>query len=549
VLTASPSAVAQQLPGPAGQAGGLLQQIPPPPPVQQSIPEIRIQRAEVPSNLAPGGPMITVNALHVTGETRFSEAELIAATGFMPGIGLDLAGLRSLAAQITDYYNRRGYVLAQAYLPAQDINQGAVTIAVIEGRYGQITVRNSTNLSNALADNILEGLNSGDIVAIAPLERRLLLLSDVPGVVVQSTLSPGTEVGTSDLTVDLTPGQRLTGNVEADNEGDYYTGVYRVSGMIDLNDPLGIGDVLSLRALTSTTGGLYYGRASYQAEVDKLTIGISYASLLYRLGKNFAALDARGYANVGSVYASYPLIRSRQDNLYALVNVNYEMFHDAVGATTVTNKDAETVVAGFSGNHIDGIGGGGSDNYYFYWTAGSLNIQTPAARALDAMTARSDGGYGKFSLEADRLQNLFGPVSLFGEVRGQIATKNLDEYEKMELGGAYGVRAYPEGEAYGDEGYIATAEIRYTLPSFVPALPGQMQLVAFIDTGTVTLNQDPWVSGPNSRTLSGAGIGFNLAATNNFYLSTFYAWKLGTGPSTAAPNSSGIFGIQLTKFF
>src|SRR6185436_10362909 len=134
---------------------------------------------------------------------------------------------------------------------------------VLEGRYGKITLRNETNLSNSLANRLLEGLNSGDIIAIAPLERRLLLLSDLPGVIVRSTLVPGASVGTSDLLVDVTPGRRVTGSVEADNGGDRYTGANRVGATVNINNPLGQGDVLSLRVLTSFDG-LKYGRAYYE---------------------------------------------------------------------------------------------------------------------------------------------------------------------------------------------------------------------------------------------------------------------------------------------
>ena len=75
------------------------------------------QRAS-PPNSAILGEKLLVNSLHVTGATKFSEAELIAATDFRPGSELDLAGLRLLASRITDYYNSRGYFVAQAYLPA-----------------------------------------------------------------------------------------------------------------------------------------------------------------------------------------------------------------------------------------------------------------------------------------------------------------------------------------------------------------------------------------------------------------------------------------------
>ena len=73
-----------------------------------------------------------------------------------------------------------------------------MTIAVIEGRYDKVTLRNETNLSDDVASNVLAGLERGDVVETPPLERRLLLLSDIPGIEVKSTLTPGASVGTSD---------------------------------------------------------------------------------------------------------------------------------------------------------------------------------------------------------------------------------------------------------------------------------------------------------------------------------------------------------------
>lgn len=220
-LAASQIALAQQSPGAAGQAGGQIQQIHPAPLLQKSIPEIRVEKRGELSSPLPPGIKILVKSLHVTGETKFSEAELIIVADFKPGSEMDLAGLRLMASKVADYYNARGYFVAQAYLPAQAINEGAVTIAVIEGQYGKITLNNKTKLSDHVANNILEGLGSGNIVASAPLERRLLLLSDLPGMEVRSTLIPGSSVGTSDLIVDLTPGAPVTGSLEADNAGNY----------------------------------------------------------------------------------------------------------------------------------------------------------------------------------------------------------------------------------------------------------------------------------------------------------------------------------------
>jgi hemolysin activation/secretion protein len=529
-------------------AGAQLQQIPPVPTAQKAIPDIRVERRDGEPAPALGGPTVMVNALHVTGQTRFTEAALVAASGFAPNHAMTLADLRELAGRISAYYNRRGYFLAQAYLPAQDIKDGAVTIAVIEGRYGRVTLQNHTNLSNGLAKDVLSGLNKGDVVMTAPLERRLLLLSDVPGVHVASTLVPGDSVGDSDLIVDLTPGRRVSGVLEADNAGSRYTGEIRGGATINLNDPTGHGDLASLRMLTSGEG-LTYLRGSYQAQWHSATVGVAYSALWYRLGKEFASLDASGTAQVASLYASYPVIRSHDNNLYALANFDYRTFQDKVGAIpSVIDKNAKVLGIGFSGDHHDRFGGGGTDAYSLIFSAGDLDIRTDAARIIDAATARTNGRYNKLAFYLDRQQAVAGPFSLFGSVRGQVASKNLDISEKMELGGAYGVRAYPEGEAYGDQGYVATVEGRLALPRW-RALPGRTALFVFADTGQVDEVKSPWFAGPNHLTRSGAGVGFTWEDNDNFLLRVTYAAKFGGAKATSAPDAPGRLWVQLAKFF
>jgi hemolysin activation/secretion protein len=113
----------------------------------------------------------------------------------------------------------------------------------------------------------------------------------------------------------------------------------------------------------------------------------------------------------------------------------------------------------------------------------------------------------------------------------------------------YAVRAYPEGEAYADEGYVLTLEARLTLPRFSESMPGQWQLIGFVDTGTVTTSKSPWGTAANSRTLSGAGVGLNWSETNNFMVRMYYAVKLGNETATSAPDASSRFWIQAVNYF
>ena len=215
-----------------------------------------------------------------------------------------------------------------------------------------MSVHNNSHLNDGVARRTLGGLDSGDIVASAPLERRLLLLSDLPGMIVHSTLAPGSAVGTSDLTVAIEPGRSITGSVEADNAGNRYTGAWRLGGSIDLNDPTGIGDRLSARVLGSPSG-LAYGRLAYQAPIGALTLGVAYSHLRYDLGREFSSLEADGTADIASLYASYPLIRSRDANLYALAASRRTGSPTGSGWSTAKPKESQTATLGLAGDSHD----------------------------------------------------------------------------------------------------------------------------------------------------------------------------------------------------
>src|SRR6185369_239334 len=222
-------------------------------------------------------------------------------------------------------------------------------------------------------------------------------------------------------------------------------------------------------------------------------------------GEEFAPLNARGGAQIGSLYVTHPFIRSRTANVngqFGYDNKRTEDRLDALGA--VTDKKIGVFYAGLTGDARDGLLGGGSTAFTATYSAGRLSIPSPAAQAIDSVTARTEGGYGKFAFSLLRMQNLTESWSLYLSYSEQHASKNLDSTEKVALGGVYGVRAYPQGEAMSDQTRLATAELRWDVT-------GALQLTAFVDAGRGTINKQPWplATGPNLRELSGAGLGVN----------------------------------------
>ncbi len=165
LLLLTQGAFAQLLPNAAGQ----MQQIPHVPAPSRAVPPVNRQPVNPPLVGEVERAKMVVSAIRVTGAQAFPEARLLETTGFIPGSELSLYDLRVMAARIAQHYRRSGYFIAQAYLPAQDIQNGIVTIAVIEGHYGKLVLNNQTRVSNPLAKGLLGGLNGGDPVIVEPL--------------------------------------------------------------------------------------------------------------------------------------------------------------------------------------------------------------------------------------------------------------------------------------------------------------------------------------------------------------------------------------------
>jgi hemolysin activation/secretion protein len=349
--------------------------------------------------------------------------------------------------------------------------------------------------------------------------------------------------------VALTPKPSLGGSVDADTEGNRYTGMQRYGVTFNLQELAGLGDLASLRLL-STAEGLDYAHAAYQMQFDKLRVSLAYSNLRYTLGQAFASLHANGTAEAWNAQASYPLFRSRSSNLALSLAHEAKRFVDRVDNTVTRNdKRNDTWVAQVNGEQFDDVGGGGRNGYSLAWTSGELNLSGTALQATDALSLQSQGHYDKFGFYLQRLQRLSPQISALLALTGQLASKNLDASEQIDLGGVNGVRAYPQGETLADQAYVLNLELRWALPYGTDAAYGQWQWISFVDSGSATLNQQPWAQGPNTKTLSGAGLGLQWSGGNGMFFKGYYAWPLCNTTSSSTGDATGRLGLQWMQAF
>jgi hemolysin activation/secretion protein len=516
----------------------------------QKTPSITVEECG-PTVSVDGQQKIPVKGFRISGESPLPAGELLPLIQPEVGREITLNDLNQLAARLTKHLRQQGYLVAFAYIPAQDIKDGIVEITVVPGKYGQVKISGDGHISAERLKAMLFCAKPGMLITRAPLERALLLINDLSGIIVKATLAPGQETGTADLFLETGDTDKTSGAVYADNWGNRYTGRTRYGTQITVNNFSDhYGDALTIGGLT-TSDGINNYNFGYSAPLgyDGAKVEVKYSHVGYTLGEEYADLGATGRAAVTSYSASYPVIRSRSFNLYG--TVGYDVKHlkdDIAGYGSYAPRSSGLWNLGLSGNFADTWLGGGNNAFSLTHYRGSLDINDAAARVTDASTAQTSGDFNKTVLTYQRQQYVAQNLNFNFSFTGQLADKNLDSSEKLYLGGADGVRSYPQGEASGDQGYKLTGEFRWRLPGLSGG-PNNLYLNTFYDYGNVMVNKHPYSTDANRRSLMAVGLGLLWTRDRDFAIRMDYAWKLGNEQSTADADKSGRFWLQGVKYF
>jgi hemolysin activation/secretion protein len=126
------------------------------------------------------------------------------------------------------------------------------------------------------------------------------------------------------------------------------------------------------------------------------------------------------------------------------------------------------------------------------------------------LASRANGkvDFTKFEGYYSRLQPLIGRLSAFVAAYGLYSERSLLVPEQCGFGGRVFGRAYDPSELLGDRCWMASAELRYDIPSPVNPLP-DIQLYGYTDRGQV-YTIEPAVGTADNTTAASAGGGVRL---------------------------------------
>lgn len=436
------------------------------------------------------------------------------------GQELSLPDMQKLATEINELFRSRGYMLAQAVIPAQTVTEGSVTIAVLQGKIGEIVVEGNDDYSTEfLRARMSTAVGEDGVLMNQPFYRAVLLLNELPDLEVKTVLRPGKVQGTTDVVLQVTDQFPLHIGLTYNNFGTPQTSTHRFGTSVVAGNLLSDSDSLAVQANFGTpfdTVGVFQGAYSFPVNLEGTRLGVLYSNSAFTVGQELEILDIRGRANIFGATVSHPTYRTldRSDDLTAAFYYK-DILNTFAGGIPFGKDVYSSVRIGYSMDLRD-LNGRWIFQPAITQGVGGNSANDPLSSRLGA-----SGVFTKFNYDGARVQILSAQSYALLRLSGQLAATPLFVSEEFAIGGPDSVRGFSQSEFLGDIGYSCSAEINYAP---IPEDPETdlserqiFQLAGFIDHGSARrLNAQPGED--PSRTLLGAGVGVRLGIFDNTQL-------------------------------
>ncbi|KMT54826.1 ShlB/FhaC/HecB family hemolysin secretion/activation protein [Pseudomonas fildesensis] len=391
-----------------------------------------------------------------------------------PYIGqcLGVTQLNELLKVITDDYIAKGRVTSRAYLPQQDLSSGHLQVLVVEGKLEGIKGAQGSTVTDRELAMAFPG-KVGEALNLREVEQLVDQLSRLPSKQAQMELTPGTQIGGSEVLVKNQPQKPWRASLSRNNDGQKSTGEQQWGAGLEWDSPLGLADQLILRGghdaisdhqKTSKNSMLYYN-----VPWGWWNFSYTYSESEYRAPGD---LDGYKYKQTGD--SQNHQVRAERvvhrDDV-SKTSVNVGLTH--LRTNNYFNDDRLDVSSNRLSEFQVGINHGRRIGSAF------VNLDVGMQNGTGAFDAQKDDQerirgnltptprYRKYTATVSYLQ----PFTLWGEslsfsslATGQRSEDVLYPAQRMSLGGSYSVRGFKDQQLTGDSGGYWRNEVRWARP-------------------------------------------------------------------------------------
>lgn len=467
---------------------------------------------------------------------------------------LDIATLRKLQQEVTDFVHHNGYTVSQAVIPPQEVKDGVLKIDIYVGRYDTITlVKNESDIADRVLEKYIHQVHEGDIIEDVILERALNRMNDLPGVQTRAVLKPGTKRGTTGVEMESYRRPVWNNYVFTDNAGSKSTGRYRYGFYTEYNNPGHNGDKIGVSGLTSN-GDLRGGTLKYEGPVGYkgTRMGLVLSLTDYdSIDHTFGTWDTKGRSMGISYYGLSPLYRDKRHRVHGVWGYDYRKLKDELtnpiireayksvngGIDPIEKRHANVWHMGFNGSEHEK---NRFTNYNLIWWWGNV---TGERNKMGGKTTDNEGTFHKGTLDTNHM--IFdGKTNYRFNFSGQIANRNLDSSEGFYIGGINSVRAYKGSTFNADNGYYWCAEVRRNFGF------KDLEAAVFIEGAEGELKG--YQAFNKHRSLLGWGVGLRYNRDNDWHMQLDYGRKIKAETDEAIrrdDKSRGRWWYQVYKMF
>ena len=432
-------------------------------------------------------------------------------------------------------YSIRGFSVVWVVAPEQDLDQGVVTLQVIEARIGEVTVEGNLFFNDSNIRASLPALREDVSPMITDISANAQLANENTAKQVDVVLRPAEQQGVVDATIDVIDVRPLKAFLTIDNTGNTQTGDYR----------LGVGVQHANLFNRDHVGTFNYITSPEKLDQVSLYSG-SYRLPLYSWSASMDFIIAYSDVNAGTTQTvAGPLTFSGKGTVYGwrynqLLGRRGEYSHRIIYGLDYRAYENDCAIGAFG---ADGCGPAAVDvtvrpislTYTGNWTkperisdcyvALSHNIPgTDHGQESDFNAARpspnsGDGSPARYTIlrfGASIVHSFESNWQIRASFNAQYSSNVLLFGEQFGITGVTAVRGFEEREIARDTGYFANIEL-YSLNLAGRLVPGETNLRGLLFCDIASAANNTFAGEDKQQTsIASIGVGFRLNIRRNF---------------------------------
>ncbi|EOY5111980.1 ShlB/FhaC/HecB family hemolysin secretion/activation protein, partial [Campylobacter lari] len=422
-----------------------------------------------------------------------------------------LQDLQDISNIIAYYFQVNGYPAATAYVPQQEF-EDSVQINIALGTLGKYIIKNKTTIKDHFIESKLNERIKGKIISTKLIEDSVYKVNEMYGVQTLAGLQAGENVGETDVVIEVEPDTKANVLLYADNYGIESAGNIRAGISMGFNSIFNMGDYYNFYLQSSNEKQINYG-ANYTFFLGNLKVTPSISQGSYSLGDKYKDAGFYGTSKNFGIDFSYPVWINTYSSLYFTSSIYHKELSDTSGGFLTFDKSSNVGSMG-----LEGLFRGFENNTLSYSAKVSIGkVSDDGTKIGDLILDTNSNGFGWFRKLNASVNNYYSineyiTHTLNINYQKVLGNFELDSSESSSLGGAYGVRAYDNGEGDGDNTIVANFGIRINIPNT------NFYFTPFYDIGYAWYEKDSGDRLADEHFLDAVGLQILYNKTNEYYI-------------------------------